>query len=453
MSRFTFKRASFGALIAGLLAACGSGETSRGPSGGETKMMASPEPPPKRARASVYDPLIVENARAMLAEGRDTFRGDTFGDEAFWGDTLNLHRAIEASVSPRTALTVGLKVDSEALPDDLIGRIRRNEVNMDDPATTVALLKLNAVIGVQGFFEESGRMKSIGITCALCHSTVDDSLSPGIGRRLDGWPNRDLDVGKIVSLAPNLDPFAKLLGVDVASVKKVLLSWGPGKYDAELDKDGKAFRPDGKPAATLLPPAYGLAGVNLHTYTGFGSVTYWNSYVSNTQMHGSGVFFDARLKEPDQFPVSARSGSWNIRSNQDRVTPKLAALHFYQLSLPPPAPPDSSYDRVAFKRGQNIFEGKAKCATCHVPPLFTEPGNNLHAPPDIGIDGFQADRSPTRAYRTTPLRGLWTHQKGGFYHDGRFPKLADVIDHYNDHFKLQLSGEEKKDLIQFLLGL
>jgi cytochrome c peroxidase len=170
-------------------------------------------------------------------------------------------------------------------------------------------------------------------------------------------------------------------------------------------------------------------------------------------MHSSGVFFDARLKEPDQFPVSARSGSWNVRSKQDRVTPKLAALHFYQLSLPPPAPPESSYDRVAFKRGQNIFEGKAKCATCHVPPLFTEPGNNLHAPSDIGIDEFQADRSPTRAYRTTPLRGLWAHQKGGFYHDGRFPKLADVVDHYNDHFKLQLSDEEKKDLIQFLLGL
>jgi hypothetical protein len=456
MSRSVTHRLSAGALIVGLLAACGSGETSREQSrqdSKDAKMMAPPEPAPKRARLSAYDPQIIENARAMLADGRETFRRDTFGDEAFWGDTLQLHRAIESAVAPKTALAVGLKVDSEALPDELVAKIKKNEVNMDDPATTVALLKLNAVVGVQGFFDEGGRMKSVGITCALCHSTVDDSFSPGIGRRLDGWPNRDLDVGKIVSLAPNLDPFAKLLGVDVATVKKVLLSWGPGKYDAELDKDGKAFRPDGKPAATLLPPAFGLAGVNLHTYTGFGSVTYWNSYVANTQMHGSGVFFDARLKDADQFPVAARSGSWNTRAKQDRVTPKLASLHFYQLSLPAPEPPAGSYDRAAFQRGQKIFEGKAKCATCHVPPLFTEPGNNLHSPAEIGIDDFQAERSPTKSYRTTPLRGLWSHQKGGFYHDGRFPKLDDVINHYNDHFKLQLSDEERKDLVQFLLGL
>jgi len=433
--------------------ACSSDHAARD-RGGDARMMAAPEPTPKRTRASAYDPQIIDHARAMLAEGRETFRRDTFGDEAFWGDTLNLHRSIESAVSPKIALAVGLKVDSEALPDELVSKIKKNEVNMDDPATTVALLKLNAVVGVQGFFEESGKMKSVGITCALCHSTVDDSFSPGIGRRLDGWANRDLDVGKIVSLAPNLDPFAKLLGVDVATVKKVLLSWGPGKYDAELDKDGKAFRPDGKPAATLLPPAFGLAGVNLHTYTGFGSVTYWNSYVANTQMHGSGVFFDARLKEADQFPVAAKSGSWNSRPKEkDRVTPKLAALHFYQLSLPAPEPPAGSFDKSAFQRGQTLFEGKAKCATCHVPPLFTDPGNNLHSPAEIGIDDFQAERSPTKAYRTTPLRGLWSHQKGGFYHDGRFPKLDDVINHYNDHFKLQLSDAEKKDLIQFLMGL
>jgi hypothetical protein len=454
MSRSPLHRLTLGALVAGLLAACGSGETSRQqPAGGDTKMMAATDTPAKRARASDYDPQIIENARAMLAEGRNTFRNDTFGDEAFWGDTLQLHRAIESGVSPKTALAVGLKVDSEALPDDLLAKLRRNEVNLDDPATTVALLKVNAVVGVQGFFEESGRMKSMGITCALCHSTVDNSVSAGIGKRLDGWANRDLDVGKIVSLAPNLDPFAKLLGVDVETVKKVLLSWGPGKYDAELDKDGKAFRPDGKPAATLLPPAFGLAGVNLHSYTGFGSVTYWNSYVANTQMHGSGTYFDARLKEADQFPIAAKSGSWNTRGKPDRITPKLAALHYYQLSLPAPQPPEGSFDRTAFRRGQTLFEGKAKCATCHVPPLFTEPGNNLHTPAEIGIDGFQAERSPTKSYRTTPLRGLWSHQKGGFYHDGRFPTLAEVVDHYDRQFKLQLSAEEKKDLMQFLLGL
>jgi hypothetical protein len=456
MSRSATARRFAGAFVAGLLAACGSGEPARqsaGPDARDEKMMATPEPPAKRARMSAYDPQIIENARAMIAEGRETFRRDTFGDEAFWGDTLNLHRAIESSVSPKIALAVGLKVDSEALPDELVAKLKKNEVNLDEPATTVALLKLNAVVGVQGFFEESGRMKSIGITCALCHSTVDDSFSPGIGRRLDGWPNRDLDVGKIVSLAPNLDPFAKLLGVDVATVKKVLLSWGPGRYDARLDKDGKAFRPDGKPAGTLLPAAYGLAGVNLGTYTGTGSTTYWNAYVANTQMHGLGTFFDERFRDADRFPVAARSGSWNTHSTPDRITPKLAALHYYQLSLPAPEPPAGSFDRAAFRRGQKVFEGKAKCATCHVPPLFTEPGHNLHPAAEMGIDDFEAERSATKAYRTTPLRGLWARQKGGFYHDGRFPKLDDVIEHYNGHFKLQLTEAEKKDLVQFLLGL
>jgi hypothetical protein len=260
-------------------------------------------------------------------------------------------------------------------------------------------------------------------------------------------------VGKIVSLAPNLDPVAKLLGVDVPAVKKVLLSWGPGKYDAWLDKDGKGMRPDGKSAAVLLPPAYGMAGVNLHTYTGVASVTYWNAYVATTQMHGKGVFFDERLKDAERHPVSARANLWNVREAPDRVTPKLAALHFYQLSLPAPTPPEGSFDASAFVRGQAVFEGKAKCATCHVPPLYTEPGNNLHSPHEIGIDDFQAKRSPTQAYRTTPLRGLWSLTKGGFYHDGRFPTLDAVVDHYNRHFDLKLSGEERKDLVQFLLGL
>lgn len=448
-------RFTAGALLVGFLAACSSEPPER--DAGATPMMAPPEKTTRKVRVSPYDPLIIENARAMLSEGRETFRNDTFGDEAFWGDSLGLHGAIDGSrgagVSPKTALTVGLKVDSEALPEELAGKIKRNEVNMDDPATTVALLGLNAVVGVRGFFEESGRLKSVGITCALCHSTVDDSFSAGIGRRLDGWPNRDLDVGKLVSLAPNLDPLAKLLGVDVATVKKVLLSWGPGKYDAWLDKDGKGLRPDGKTAATLLPAAYGLAGVNLHTYTGSGAVPYWNAYVATTQMHGKGAFFDERLKDADRSPISAKAGLWNVRETPDRITPKLAALHFYQLSLPPPQPPEGSFDRSAFRRGQKTFEGKAKCATCHVPPLFTEPGNNLHSPSEIGIDDFQAGRSPTRAYRTTPLRGLWSRTKGGFYHDGRFATLNDVLEHYDRHFELKLSGEEKKDLIQFLLGL
>lgn len=219
-------------------------------------------------------------------------------------------------------------------------------------------------------------------------------LAPGIGHRLDRWGARDLNVGAIVSLAPNLQPFSDLLGVDVATVKKVLGSWGPGCFDAELDKDGKDFRSDGKRACTLIPPAYGMPGVN-HTWTGFGSVTYWNAYVGATEMHGSGTFFDARLADKDQYPVSAKDGSYNLRGKPDQLTSKLAALHFYQLAIPAPNPPAGSYDQATASRGKVVFEGKGKCATCQVPPLYTEPGNNLHAPSEIGVDSFQADRSPT----------------------------------------------------------
>ena len=408
-----------------------------------------------------FDMEIQRNAQAMMEEGKETFRFDTFGDEAFWGDALQLHRAIAgekhggvgAGVSPKTALAVGLKVDVDALPAALQAELKGGKVNLDDPATTLALLKLNAVVGVTGRFNTDGSLKSMGIQCALCHSTVDNSLAPGIGHRLDGWAARDLDVGAIVTLAPNLQPIADLLKVDVPTVKKVLASWGPGRFDAVLDKDGKAFRPDGKRAGTLIPPAFGLAGVNLHTWTGFGSVTYWNAYVAATEMHGSGTYFDARLKDAGQFPVAARSGSWDTRGTPDRISTKLAALHYYQLAIPAPKPPAGSFSAQAAERGKALFEGKAKCASCHVPPLYTEPGNNLHAPAEIGIDAFQADRSPTHAYRTAPLRGLWSHQKGGFYHDGRFATLMDVIDHYDSFFKLGLTNQERDDLVQHLLSL
>jgi hypothetical protein len=402
-----------------------------------------------------------QSAVRMMEEGRRIFRYDTFGSESFWGDQLQLHKAIAGEknggigggVSPRTALAVGLKVDADALPSTLVDQIKAGKVNLDDPATTLALLKLDAVVGVKGIFNSGGQLQSVGIQCAFCHSTVDNSFSPGIGKRLDGWPNRDLNVGKIVSLAPSLKPYTDLLGVDEATVKKVLLSWGPGKYDAELDKDGKAFRPDGKSAATLLPPAFGLAGVNLSTYTGYGSVTYWNAYVGVTQMHGKGTFFDSRFNDKKQFPVSAKSGSGNTRNNPDLVTPKLAALHFYQLSIPAPKPVAGSFDTEAASRGQRLFTGKARCATCHVPPLYTEPGENLHSPAEIGIDSFQADRSPTRKYRTTPLAGLSAHSKGGFYHDGRFATMMDVVNHYNAFKKLNLTESEKTDLVEFLKSL
>lgn len=236
-------------------------------------------------------------------------------------------------------------------------------------------------------------------------------------------------------------------------MKKVLASWGPGRYDAFLNKDGKAFRPDGGQAGTLIPPAFGLAGVDLATSTGSGSVTYWNAYVGVTQMHGLGTYFDARFSNKDQYPVSAKSGAWNTREKPDRVTAKLAALHFYQLSLPAPKAPAASFNKAAFERGQTLFNGVAKCATCHVPPLFTEPGHNMHSPEEIGIDAFQADRSATHMYRTAPLAGLWTHQKGGFFHDGRFATLDDVVNHYDSHLKLHVSDANKKDLVEYLKGI
>jgi len=292
----------------------------------------------------------------------------------------------------------------------------------------------------------------MGIQCAFCHSTVDNSFSPGIGHRLDGWPNRDLNVGAIVSLSPNLQPVADLLGVDIPTVKKVLASWGPGKYDAELDMDGKAFRPDGKSSATLLPAAFGLAGVNHGTYTGWGSVTYWNAFVANTQMHGKGAFSEP-LITAGQFPVGAKAHYNQVRNADDQITSKLAALQFYQLAIPAPKAPEGSYDKAQAERGKALFSGKANCASCHVPPLYTEPGSSLHTPEEIGIDDFQSSRSPTKKYRTTPLRGLWSHQKGGFYHDGRFQTLDEVITHYDQHSKLGLTTQEKKELAEFLKSL
>jgi mono/diheme cytochrome c family protein len=405
------------------------------------------------------DPVAQAAARAFV-EGQETFRFDTFGSEAFWGDQLRLHEAIAGAanggvgdgVSPRTALSVGLKDDVDRLPQRLRQQLRRGEVNVDDPATTVALLKLGAVIGVKGVFTGEA-LTSMGITCALCHSAVDDSLAPGIGRRLDGWANRDLDVGLIVSLAPDLSPFTGLLGVSDATVRTVLQSWGPGKFDAALVLDGKAFRPDGESAATLLPPAYGLAGVNLHTWTGWGSVTHWNALVANLEMHGKGTFFDPRLDDADKFPIAAREGFGDVRNTPDLITAKLPSLHLYQLALPAPAPPDGSFDPGLAAQGKALFEGKARCATCHVPPLYTEPGWNMHTAEEIGIDSFQADRSPDGRYRTSPLKGLWAHQKGGFYHDGRFATLADVVDHYDAHFQLALTDGEKQALAEFLKSL
>jgi hypothetical protein len=413
------------------------------------------------AAATPYDLRIDRHATRMLEDGKRIFRYDTFGDESFWGGTLGLHRAILGraqggigpGLTPTAALGLGLKVDVDALPAALIADLRAGRVDLGSPATTVALLRLNAVVGVTGRFDQQDRLRSVGIQCALCHSSVDDSFAPGIGRRLDGWANRDLDVGAIVNLAPDLSSVAMLLGVDVATVRQVLAAWGPGKFDAELFLDGKGFRPDGKTAATLIPPAFGLAGVNLHTWTGWGGVSHWNAFVANIEMHGKGTFYDPRLKDAARFPVAAAAGFDDIRNPRDLISSKLPALQFYQLAIPAPSAPRGSFDAAAAERGKDLFNGDARCSTCHVPPTFTEPGWNMHTAAEIGIDDFQSERSPDRHYRTAPLRGLWTHAKGGFYHDGRFKTLQAVVRHYDDHLNLNLSGQEQADLVQYLKSL
>jgi hypothetical protein len=421
----------------------------------------TPDRSASSAPATGQAAMIEDNAKRMLAQGRDVFRDDTFGSEDFFGGRLQLHRAIAGQknggvgggVSPKTALSVGLKVDAERVPAPVAQGIKSGAVSLDDPANTLALLKANSVVGVKGIFE-GDRLTSLGITCAFCHSTVDDSFAPGIGKRLDGWPNRDLNVGAIVSLSPDLSAFTQLLGVDEQTVRKVLGSWGPGKFDAELNLDGKGFRPDGKAAATLLPAAFGLSGVNLHTYSGWGSVTYWNAYVANNEMYGKGFFFDPRLDDASKFPVAARARFGHRQSpGDDRITSKLAALHFYQLAIPAPVPPEGSFDAGAAARGKALFEGRARCATCHVPPLYTEPGWNMHQGSEVGIDDFQSSRSPDGRYRTTPLRGLFTRKKGGFYHDGRFADYAAVVDHYDGFLRLGLNPSEKADLQEFLKSL
>jgi mono/diheme cytochrome c family protein len=404
---------------------------------------------------------LLHDAIRTLREGRHTFRFDTFGDEDFWGGQLRIHEAIEgaslggvgAGVSPKTALAVGLKVDVDALPRATIRALKAGTVDLDAPAVTVALLTSNAVLGLTGIPDGKGGLRSIGIQCALCHSTVDDSLAPGIGHRLDGWSNQDMNVGAIVNLSPDLTSVAALLGVPEDTLRQVLLGWGPGKFDAEVFLDGKGFRPDGRSAATLIPPAFGLAGVNLHTWTGWGSVTHWNAFVANLEMHGQGTFYDPRIDDPTRFPIGAKNGFGHVRNDPDLITPKLGALHLYQLAIEAPRAPAGSFDATAAARGEKLFTGRARCAECHVPPLFTEPGWNLHTPEEVGIDDFQANRAPDARYRTTPLKGLWTHMRRGFYHDGRFATLGDLLAHYDAHFSLGLSSAERSDLAEYLKSL
>lgn len=358
-----------------------------------------------------------------VSDGQCIFRHDTFGDEQLWTDTLRLHELAQ-TLSPKTALAVGLKVDADAVPADVLA-----SADLDDPATTVALIGLDAVVGLRGEVA-NGTIVKLGITCALCHSTVDDSVTAGIGKRLDGWPNRTLDPGAIIALTPGLPAYAATLAVDPALAKAALESWGPGRYDARFNQDGES-RP------VLLPPAYGLRDVAVETYTGEGPVSYWNAYVAVTQMGAHGNFKDDRL-------------GLDIRQEPDRVTPILPALRTYQFSLEPPVASAASFDATAAARGKLVFEGSARCAECHSGASFTD-APTLHAPDTVGMEPNEARRSQSKMYRTTPLRGAWSHPP--YFHDGSAATLADVVAHYDTVLGLQLTAGERTDLEQYVRSL
>jgi len=356
-----------------------------------------------------------ESSAAEIAEGQRIFRFETFGDEQMWTDTLRLNEVVEKSVDPTTALKVGLKVDAEVLPAGIL-----EKVDLKSPATTVALLKMNAVVGVQATVDADNHITRLGVTCALCHSTVDNSVMPGIGRRQDGWPNRDLNVGAIIALSPALP----------ADKKAVYTSWGPGKYDPRYNQDAKN-------TPLVLPPAYGLAQVKNETYTAEGPISYWNAYVAVTQMGGQGNFSDPRL-------------GIDVKHSPDMVTSKLPALRAYQHSLAAPPPPAGSFDASVAARGRAVFD--RTCASCHVGGSGTDNNTGkLHAPAETGVDGAYAARTASKAYRTTPLRGLWQHPP--YFHDGSAATLADVVTHYNRVLKLGLTAEQQKELVEYLKSL
>jgi mono/diheme cytochrome c family protein len=380
--------------------------------------LLSCDDPPTEPGPEQLDPELV-------AQGKEIFRFDTFGDEQYWTDTLRMHEVIQSAVSPRAALGVGLKVDVDALPAAVRTALAGGLVDLDDPAVTVALLASDAVVGLRGRVETvNGRdtLLQVGITCALCHSTVDNSFAPGIGRRLDGWANTDLNPGAIVALSPAVP----------AATKAVLESWGPGKYDPRMNLDGES-------TPLVLPPAYGLLGVDKETFTAEGPVSYWNAYVAVTQMHGRGSFSDPRL-------------GVRIVQSPDLVTPKLAALRAYQLSLETPPPPAGSVDAAAAARGRAVFDGRADCTSCHSGDILSDVNSGrLHEPGETGMDPRYAARTTQKRYRTTPLRGLWQHPP--YFHDGSARTLAEVVEHYNRVRSLGLTDEERRDLVEYLKTL
>ncbi|GMU69775.1 MAG: hypothetical protein AMXMBFR37_21070 [Steroidobacteraceae bacterium] len=404
------------AFLASLLAAgCGDDSRRAGP--------VTPEPP--------VSPQPPDDSE-LIAQGQEVFRFDTFGDETQWTDTLRMHEVIAAAVDPATALSVGLKVDAEALPAEVVAGIQDGSISLTSTDTTIALLKLDAVVGVRGTVENiNGKdtLTRVGITCALCHSTVDDSFAPGIGKRLDGWPNRDLNPGAIIALSPAL----------TAEQKAVYNSWGPGKYDPR-------FNFDHLNGPQVIPPAYGLAGIHSVTSTGDGEdLAYWNRYVGVTQMGGHGSF-----TEP-------RTGVSVVNGNDDLISAVLPALQAYQLSIPAPPPPDGSFDVAAAARGEVLFMGVARCSTCHSGPEFTDANTRLHSPDEVasepepdGVPSY-ASRSATKMYRTAPLKGLWQHPP--YFHNGTAATLEDVVLAYNTKHALGLGAGDMADLVQYLKSL
>jgi len=363
---------------------------------------------------------------ATIASGQTIFRKDTYGDESFWTDTLKMHEVIRTSVSPATALSVGLKVDVDALPAAVKTALQNKTIDLNSPATTVTLLKLGAVVGVIGHVDANNNLTSVGITCALCHSTVDNSFATGIGHRRDGWPNRDLNVGKIVSLSQAITP----------AQRAVYESWGPGMYDPRFNLDGKNM-------PVVIPPAFGLRDVKREIYTADDTISYWNAYVAITQMHGHGHFADPRI-------------GVNVNNPPDQVSSKLAALRAYQFSLETPKARAGTFDAAAASRGRAVFIGVAKCSSCHTGSALTDVNEGvLHTPAEVGQDAAYAQRSGTKKYRTTPLRGLSNppQLKGPYFHDGKAKTLDEVVDHYVKLKGLQLTARQKADLIEYLKSL
>ncbi|HZE08191.1 MAG TPA: hypothetical protein VE110_05485 [Gemmatimonadaceae bacterium] len=359
---------------------------------------------------------------AEIAAGKDVFRFNTFGDEKFWTDTLHMNAIVQAAVDPTTALSVGLKVDADTLPPAVLSAIQSGQVDMHSPATTVTLLKLGAVVGIKADVDANNNITRLGITCALCHSTVDDRIAAGIGSRRDGWPNLQLNPGAIIALSSAL----------TQAQKDVYNSWGPGKYDARYNFDGKNN-------PTVIPPAYGLAGIHGETFTSDGTeVKYWNRYVAVTQMHGQGSFSEPRL-------------GIKVVQSPDLVDPVLDRLQAYELSLQAPAPPAGSFDAQAASRGETVFDGAGRCSTCHTDPLYTDANLRLHDPSQFFTDPTYALRSATKMWRTSPLHGVWQHPP--YFHDGSSPTLADVVERYNVAMSLNLTAQQKADLVEFLKSL